>query len=410
VRARVLVPIALALSVALGLVLGVKLPTPDSSTSAGTSGPVSASAAPGGSASPAPSGSPGSTATIAPGDGAGVTPDGATAPDIYPIAKLKPGEIPPQFVVVSFDGACLDALWQHYLTLAQDTDSRFTFFLSGLCLVPDRERFLYKPPRKPAGTSAIGFADASLVPGRIENLTTAYTSGHEIGTHFLGHFCDAKGVGSWNRADWASELAQAKDFLDRWAEINQSTDPSLKLPFDASIWKGARTPCLAGKRDQMYPVFAKNGFTYDASNPGTLVWPRKLAGYDMWSFPLQRINVVGYGKSNLSMDYNLLYVQNDAKITAPPATCAKIETSTYQSLMQALAAVESGNRAPFFVGNHFNTWACGAYKNALTRFVTDAHADYPDVRFVTNDYLVRWLDAQDSQVLKALQKKAAPRY
>ena len=110
------------------------------------------------------------------------------------------------------------------------------------------------------------------------------------------------------------------------------------------------------------------------------------------------------------MDYNLLFVQNDAKITAPPAKCAKIETSTYQSLMQALAAVESGNRAPFFVGNHFNTWACGAYKNALTRFVVDAHVDFPDVRFVTNEYLVRWLDAQDPKVLKALQKKAAPIY
>jgi hypothetical protein len=411
VRARVLVPIALALSVALGLILGVKLPASDSSTATGPSAsPSAAAGSPGTSGSPAPSTAPSGSGTPGSGDGSGVTPPAGPVADVYPITKLKAGDKPPQFVVVSFDGACLDALWKHYLQLGQDTDSRFTFFLSGLCLVPDRKRFLYKPPRKPAGTSAIGFGDKTLIPGRIENLTTAYESGHEIGTHFLGHFCDAKGVGSWNQADWASELSQAQDFLDRWAEINGSTDPSLKLPFDSSVWQGARTPCLAGKRDQMYPVFAKNGFTYDASNPGTLVWPRKLPKYDMWSFPLQRINVVGYGKTNLSMDYNLLFVQNDAKVDAPPAKCAKIETSTYQSLMQALAAVESTNRAPFFVGNHFNTWACGAYKNALTRFVVDAHADYPDVRFVTNEYLVRWLDAQDPKVLKALQKKPAPSY
>jgi hypothetical protein len=331
-------------------------------------------------------------------------------PDIYPIRALAPGETPPQFVVVSFDGACKDELWKHYLELAQNTDSRFTFFLSGLCLLPDRKRFLYKPPGKPAGTSAIGFGDATLIPERIGNLATAYESGHEIGTHFLGHFCDAQGVGSWSKAGWASELDQARTFLDDWAEINGSTDPSIALPFSSRVWQGARTPCLAGKRAAMYPVFAKNGFTYDASNPGTLVWPRKISGYDMWNFPLQRINVVGYDKTNLSMDYNLLFVQNAGQITAPPAKCAKIETSTYESLMQALAAVEGGNRAPFFVGNHFNDWACGAYKNALTDFVVDAHVKYPDVRFVTNEYLVRWLDAQDPKVLKALQKKAAPTY
>ncbi len=408
-RARVLVPIALALAVALGLVLGVKLPAGDTAAGSAPS-PSSTSGTPGSSGSPGsgatPTASPGASA----GDGAGVQPPGSTAPDVVAITRLAAGEKPPQFVVVSFDGACKNELWKHYLSLAADTDSRFTFFLSGLCLLPDRKRFLYKPPRKPVGTSAIGFGDAALIDERVQNLATAYSSGHEIGTHFLGHFCDAKGVGSWNQADWTSELAQARTFLDQWAEINGSTDASLTLPFDSSVWKGARTPCLAGKRAQMYPAFAKNGFTYDASNPGGLIWPKKIPGFDMWSFPLQRIKVVGYNKSNLSMDYNLLYVQNGGLVTAPPATCAKIEKSTYQSLMQALAAVEAGNRAPFFVGNHFNEWACGAYKNALTQFVVDAHADYPGIRFVTNDYLVRWLDAQDPKILKSLQKKPAPSY
>ncbi|MFN8168976.1 MAG: hypothetical protein U0S36_09360 [Candidatus Nanopelagicales bacterium] len=407
-RGRVVIPIALALAVALGLILGVKLPGGDSASTTPAAG--ASTPAPGDSATPDGSGSPSAKPSADPGDGSGVEAPVQRATDVYPITKLKPGEKPPQFVVVTFDGACKDELWKHYLKLAQDTDSKFTFFLSGLCLVPDRKRFLYKPPRKPAGTSAIGFGDAALIPERIQNLSTAYNAGHEIGTHFLGHFCDAKGVGSWNKADWTSEITQARKFLDQWAEINGSTDPNLKLPFDSSVWQGDRTPCLAGKRSQMYPVFAKEGFTYDASNPGSLIWPKKIPGYDMWSFPLQRIKVVGYGKSNLSMDYNLLYVQNGGKVSAPPATCARIEKSTYQSLMQALAAVDGGNRAPFFVGNHFNTWACGAYKNALTRFVTDAHAQFPDVRFVTNEYLVRWLDAQDPKVVKSLQKKAAPSY
>ncbi len=402
-RTRVLVPLALALAVAVGLILGVKLPSDSGSTPAGlaSGGPSTGTTPSGGSSSASPS---------ATGDGSGVSTPAPAGTDVFPITRLKPGEKPPQFVVVSFDGACKHELFQHYLDLAQQTDSRFTFFLSGLCLVPDRQRFLYHPPHKPVGTSAIGFGSASLIPQRIRDLTAAYDAGNEMGTHFLGHFCDSQGVQTWSSKDWTSEITQARTFLDNWAEINGSTDPTLKLPYDASVWRGARTPCLAGKRSAMYPVWVKQGFTYDASNPGQLTWPKKVSGFPLWNFPLQRIKVVGYGRSNLSMDYNLLYVQNGGRVTAPPATCAKIETSTYQSLMQALAAVESSNHAPFFVGNHFNEWACGAYKSALTRFVTDAHTDYPGIRFVTFEYMTRWLDAQSPAVLAKLQGLPVARY
>jgi hypothetical protein len=42
--------------------------------------------------------------------------------------------------------------------------------------------------------------------------------------------------------------------------------------------------------------------------------------------------------------------------------------------------------------------------------VTDTAAAHPDVLFVTFEYLARWLDAQDPQVLAALRDKPAPRY
>lgn len=402
-RGRVITAVLLTLTVVAALVLGLRgtdhgaavdqvdlgSPTPGSSTS---SSPQAS----------APSDPPGSVGT-------GVDPT-SSAPAMPAITKLAKGDKPPQFVVISFDGACKAELWQHYLQLAEQTGAHFTFFLSGLCLVPDRQRFLYHPPHKPVGTSAIGFGRATLIPQRIRDMTTAYDAGHEIGTHFLGHFCDPQGVGTWSSADWASEINQARYFLDYWAEVNSSTDPSLKLPFSSKVWRGARTPCLAGKPSQMYPVWAKNGFTYDASRAGTLTWPKRIKGYKMWEFPLQRIKIVGYNKTNLSMDYNLLYVQNKGKQTAPPATCAKIQASTYQSYTQALNAVLAGNRAPLFIGNHFNDWACGAYTTALTRFITDAHAAHPDIQFVTFDYLTHWLDAQDPATLKALQSRPAPTY
>ena len=402
-RGRVITAVMLSLAVVLGLAVGLR-GTGSPQPSASSASPNSSSTASGANGSPTPS----TSSTDGPG---AASPSPQPTDGFPPIVALKPGETPPQFVVVSFDGACKHELWQHYLSLAAQTGSHFTFFLSGLCLVPDAKRFLYHGPHKPVGYSAIGFGQASLIPDRIREYTQAYDTGNEIGTHFLGHFCDAQGVGIWSTADWTSEITQARTFLDHWAEINGSTDPSLRLPFDSSVWKGARTPCLAGKRAAMYPAWVKQGFHYDASGPGQLAWPKRVKGFpSLWNLPLQRIKVVGYGKTNLSMDYNLLYVQNKGQIKAPPATCARIQTSTYQSLMQALGAVEKGNHAPFFVGNHFNEWACSAYKNALTQFVLDAHTKYPGIHFVTFDYLTRWLDAQNPKVLFRLQAQPAPRY
>lgn len=355
-----------------------------------------------------PSGTQTSASTASPTDEPSPTasptreqPDGG----LPPITRLAKGEQPPQFVVVSFDGTCRSSLFRRYLELAKETGSRFTFFLSGLCLVPESKAALYRPPRHPVGTSAIGFAAAANVPDRIRLLGKAWTQGHEVGTHFLGHFCDAAGVGSWTSAEWQSELTQARRFLDSWAEINGRPAGVPQLPFTSADWRGDRTPCLGGIRSQMLPVFERAGFAYDASGAGTLSWPRKYAGYDLWSFPLQRIPVLGYRKSALSMDYNFLAQQNGARIDAPPAVCDRIRASTLASYLHALDAVERSNRAPLFIGNHFNDWVCNAYTEALIAFVRQAHEQHPDVRFVPFSYLARWLDAQDPAVLRALQAR-----
>jgi hypothetical protein len=295
------------------------------------------------------------------------------------------------------------------MDVAAKTDAHYTFFVTALCILPEEDRFVYEPPLKPVGTSAVGFADATLVSQRITNWGRAYLEGHEIGTHFLGHFCDANGVGAWNRSDWRSEIEQGNAMIDDWAALNKEDNPPNPFPFNSSIVKGSRTPCLAGKRDEMYPVFKDYGYVYDSSNTGLLQWPIKNS-YGLWDFPLQTIKVVGYGKSNLSMDYNFLVSQNGGKQTAPPEVCARIEDSTYQSLMLATDALYKGNRAPFFIGNHFNEWVCGAYKNALSQYMIDAKAKYPDLQFVSNMDLVNWLEAQDSATLKRLRDQGVLTY
>jgi len=398
-KLRVLVPLLLAVAAAIGLIAGGLLPT-----SGKGAAPTSSSG------SPKPTSTPSSSASPTTGAVAGNSK--------FKVTRLAAGERPPQFVVVSFDGACRDDLWKHYLALQKQVGAEFTFFFSGLCVVPDRQRFLYHPPHKPVGTSAIGFGTASLVMGRIVNLTAAYNAGDEIGTHFLGHFCDANGVDVWNSADWRSEIHQFDYFLDNWTTIN-GVSGGPKLPFTSAIVQGDRTPCLAGQRSQYLPVFQSLGWRYDASGTGTLRWPAKIATSganigapvpfttsakrSLWEFPLQEIQVVGYGRSQLSMDYNFLYSQNNAQVTGPVSVCNRARTSTYDSYLKAFNAVYTGNRAPLILGNHFNTWLCGAYRDALTNFITTVHTQHPDVQFISFIDLVHWLDAQSPAVLAHLR-------
>ncbi|MEK8227415.1 hypothetical protein NKG05_16895 [Oerskovia sp. M15] len=54
------------------------------------------------------------------------------------------------------------------------------------------------------------------------DLNAAYLEGHEIGTHYNGHFCadNPPGGGDWTTADWNSELDQFFGFWNDWQEIN----------------------------------------------------------------------------------------------------------------------------------------------------------------------------------------------
>lgn len=400
-RLRVVAPILLALAAVVGLVLGAVLPGSGRGVVAGQ---------------PSGGGQPGDGATPGTSDNAAVTPsssNGSVADTnakqpLLPVTKLKKGQKPPQFVIVSFDGACKDELFKHYLETAKRNDARFTFFLSALCILPESDRFKYDPPLKPAGTSAIGFGEPSFIPDRIRNLTTAYNAGHEIGTHANGHFCGPGGVGEWTSDQWRSEMKQFNSFVDNWRTNLGSplADGVPPLPFNSSVIQGIRTPCLEGKRSAMYPVFADLGYKYDASNDGELRWPSKNK-YGLWEFPLQNIKVVGYGRSNLSMDYNFLCTQNNCSEKSDQATSDRIQSSTKDSFDLALKDVCKGNRAPLFIGNHFNTWVNSAYRNALTDFIDGAKDVCPDVTFISNMDLVRWLEGQDPAVLSALRERGS---
>lgn len=358
-------------------------------------------------------------ADAASGDGAavpaarvGITSPPEPQPTIT-IPAPAPGAKPVQTVVISVDGGCEteDGTIRTFLDTAKQVQGRFTFFMSGLCLLPDAQRMQYRPPGKLPGTSDVGFATAELVDDRIRVFSDMWREGHEIGTHFLGHFCGGGGVDTWSTEDWRSEIAQAKGFLDQWAANNpQVTDTSLTLPFDSSVFVGDRTPCLEGQRPAMWDAFAAEGFRYEASDPGTLLWPKKVAGGRLWQFPLPALKLGGTDTWVLSMDYNLLVNQTGGKTEVSPDECAQVEQQNYDTFMAALEGVYNGNRAPLFLGTHLNSWACGAYITSLERFIRDAKAKYPDIMFVSNRDLADWLDSMDPATLKSLQKLEAQRY
>jgi hypothetical protein len=341
-------------------------------------------------------------------DGSGVTTPAEQQPDLE-IKKLAPGEQPPQFVVVSFDGGVesKSGLMQKYLDVGEKVDGRFSFYISGVYLLPDNEmKKNYSPPGKPRGTSDIGFADPGLVATRIDKLANAWNAGHEIGTHYLGHFCGPSGVGSWNTAQWSSEIEQFNTILDDWRTFNPQAAEAGPLPFSSSVVKGGRTPCLEGNRAAMYKAFKKADYRYDTSNSGTLRWPQQMKN-TLWDIPLQTIKVAGANYSTLSMDYNFLVNQNDGKQTASPQKCQQIEDQTFNSFENALRAVHEGNRAPLILGNHMNDWVCGAYTNALTRFIVDAKEKFPDTQFISTLDLVNFMEAQDAAIRDELQARPA---
>ncbi|MCR8578716.1 hypothetical protein [Streptomyces sp. Isolate_219] len=349
---------------------------------------------------------PGKTAKGKPiGDGStaytGKQPNQPPAPE-----KLKPGQKPPQFVVFSWDGAAEvgNGLFPRFRKLARDHNASMTFFLSGLYLLPESKKRLYRPPNNPVGAADIDYLTDDHIKETLKNLRAAWLEGHEIGTHFNGHFCGGTGsVANWTPAQWDSEIEQAMDFVTKWRTNTGFTDLE-PLPFDYSKeLVGARTPCLLGQ-ENLLPTARKRGWRYDASSPGGLqIWPTKKQG--IWDFPLQSIPFGNLPSGVLSMDYNMLYNQSKNSTKGPPANYPGWRKQAADAYIAGFQRAYDTNRAPLFVGNHFEQWNGGIYMDAVEEAIKHiADEKHRDVRMVSFRQLCDWLDAQDPQVLAGLRQ------
>jgi peptidoglycan/xylan/chitin deacetylase (PgdA/CDA1 family) len=321
---------------------------------------------------------------------------------------LEPGQTPPQFVVFSWDGAgeVGNGLFPRFLDLAKEHGASMTFFLSGLYLLPESKKRLYDPPNNPRGASDIGYLTDAHIKDTVKNVRRAWLEGHEIGTHFNGHFCgEAHGsVKNWTPRQWRSEIDQAKSFVKEWRTNTGWTDlPSLPFDYDKEL-VGGRTPCLLGQ-DNLLPTARELGWRYDASSPGgRQAWPVKRQG--LWDLPLQQIPFPGRGFEVLSMDYNMLANQSISTTKAPAHNYPGWREQSAQAYIQGFKRAYETNRAPLFIGNHFEQWNGGIYMDAVEeafKHIAREKEKGADVRLVSFRQFVDWLDVQKPEVLGKLR-------
>jgi hypothetical protein len=322
-----------------------------------------------------------------------------------PLTKLTPGAKAPQFVIFSFDGAGSHEKLTDFLAVAKPTDSRMVGFLSGTYLLTDDNNDAYRPPGVEPGTSSIGFGGgADEVRQRVADLNTFYELGNEIGTHYNGHFC-AQGA-NWSTADWNSELDQFFGFFNDWKASNSGlSGPEFRVP--ATAVKGGRTPCLAGKFDQLTPSWKQHGMTYDSSGENSftgIAWPRREDG--IWQFPIPTVYSPAYVAAGFkplvkAMDYNFWVKFNNAK--EQPATQPKVTRMVLDTYRFMYEQAYRGNRAPILIANHFNDWNGNSFNPAVRDFMAET-CGRPETICATYQDVIAWMEFQDPEVLASLQE------
>ena len=124
-------------------------------------------------------------------------------------------ERPPQFVEIAIDNCTEFERWKELTAFAAEMNKdgdrlHFTFFVSGVNFIANAYRNLYEAPGYRRGESRIGFGgSADDVRQRVDYINELYRSGHEIGSHAVGHFSGR----SWSAGDWARELNSFRDVL-----------------------------------------------------------------------------------------------------------------------------------------------------------------------------------------------------
>jgi len=301
-------------------------------------------------------------------------------------------ERPEQLVLISFDGAHDNRLWDRSLAMANRSGARFTYFLSCTFLMSKAGRQAYKAAGHSAGRSNVGFAqDSSEALTRLGHIWSAYQAGNEIGSHGCGHF-DGK---TWSKSDWLREFDQFDATLANAWSNNGAKAPSGWARFAKTGIRGFRAPYLS-TGDALFAALESRDFAYDASTvsngPASPDLSKPTA-----HFALPLIPEGPKQRAIIAMDYNL-FVRHSAGLETPSKS-KEFEDRALDAFRKAFEAEYSGKRRPLQLGFHFVEMNGGAYWNALERFA-DETCGRPEVACVTYQEAVRRLkprsDGSDS--------------
>ena len=282
----------------------------------------------------------------------------------------------PQYVVISFDGTHDNALWRRSRALAAQTGAHFTYFLSCVYLLSPETKAVYQAPHHSRGRSNVGFAETREdVVARLEQIWTARSEGHEIGSHGCGHY-DGK---DWSKADWLTEFDSFSKILRDAYTINEiDGEPAeWKDVADKEI-KGFRVPYLSTSKG-LDAALAQAGFQYNASG----VSDGPVEADRTPKVPLYSLPMVPEGPKSrriIAMDYNLYVRHSGGKEKAEDS--GAFSERTYQAFKTAYDAEVSGKRRPLQFGFHFVLMNGGAYWDALERFAREVCVR-PDTKCVS---------------------------
>lgn len=303
------------------------------------------------------------------------------------LAEAGDTKPPEQLVLISFDGAHDNALWDRSLKLADSTGARFTYFLSCTFLMSKADRKGYKAPGHSAGRSNVGFApDSADVLTRLGHIWAAHQAGDEIGSHGCGHF-DGK---DWSKSDWQAEFDQFDAALANAWSNNGAEAPAGWATFTKSAIQGFRAPYLS-TGDGLYAALTDRGFAYDASGVSRgPVAPDFTKATARFALPL--IPEGPKQRRIIAMDYNLFVRHSGGDET--PSKSAQFEARALAAFRTAFETEYTGERRPLQLGFHFVEMNGGAYWTALERFARET-CGKPDVACVTYQEAIRRLIGRD---------------
>lgn len=285
-------------------------------------------------------------------------------------------EKPLQYVIFSFDGSESIKMWEATRNFAKEMNRqnkpiKFTYFVSGVYFLSEKNKDQYQAPGQKIGYSKIDFAkNEEDIAKRREELKLASSEGHEIGSHLNGHFNGSK----WTEADWKSELSQFGKLVP------------IKIV-------GLRAPLLAVNKN-LYKVLPEFAYKYDASAVGKMGdWPVKNE-FGIWEIPLITLKIGN--KYSLSMDYNLFLAQTNGKDILKKGT--PDWTKSFNEIITAYRNYFNYNysktKAPVIIADHFSTWNDGLYWEAMKSFATEV-CGRSDIRCTTMSELVKYLEAKN---------------